>query len=220
MLDFYNQFKDFKAFEIAFLNSKKELQKLLCNIKSIESNRIVLNANNQKNKNIFAEVGDELKLHIYTENGIYSATARVLLVTRGLVSTEYIISYPANSKHSQRREYFRAEIPVKFILTVFPENNAEPYVIEATAQNVCGKGMSYIAQAPFPDYYSLELEMFFEERSIKTSAELVYTRPVQIGGIPHFINAFTLTSISKRDIEFIVKQCFLHQLHLKKKPTY
>lgn len=221
MLDLYNQFKEFKAFEVAFFNEKRELQKLLCNVRSIENNRVIISASNQKNKNIFAEVGNELQLHIYTESGIYSAQSKVLQVTKGMINTEYVIAYPANSKHSQRREYFRAEIPVTFKLTITPlKSNKEPYVISSKARNVCGKGLSYISPTPFLDYKSITVEIFFDEKTVKSEAELVYTQPVQINGKDCFINAFYLTDIAKKDIEFIVKKCFLHQLNLKKKPTY
>lgn len=218
MLDIYKQFKDFKVFEVAFFNEKKELQKLLCTVKSIESNRIVINANNQKNKNVLAKAGDELQLHIYTESGVYSATSKVLLATTGLISTEYIITYPENSKHSQRREYFRADIPVKFALTIFNDDTKEQITVNATTKNICGKGMSYISDTPFPDYTSLQIEFFFAERTIRTFAELVYTQPIIINEKRRYINAFTLVDISKNNIEFMIKKCFLHQLDLRKKP--
>lgn len=218
MLDISKQFKEFKVFEVAFFSEKRELQKLLCTVKSIESNRIVINANNQKNKNIFASSDDELQLHIYTEQGVYSATSKVLLVSKGIISTEYVITYPENSKHSQRREYFRAEIAVNFALTVFNDGDSEQVIINSTTKNICGKGMSYIADEPLGGYSTLEVEFFFQERVIRSFAELVYTQPIMVGEKQQYINAFTLTDISKHNIEFIIKKCFLHQLDLRKKP--
>lgn len=218
MADIYNQFKDFKAFEVMFLDKESNLQKIICTVKSIENNRILLNANNHKNKNISAVVGDELKLHIYTDSGIYSATSKVILATKGPLNTEYVISYPAESKHSQRREYFRAEISVDFELTVIPKDKPdEPLKIKHKAKNICGKGLSYISDKPFPDYSSIDVELFFQERNIITSASLVYSKPLLINNRPKFIHAFTFTSISKNNIDFIVKKCFLHQLDLRKK---
>ena len=101
MLDIYNQFKDFKSFEVVFANKGKELQRIICSVKSIENNRIILDASNKKNENIFANVGDDLKLYIYTESGMYSATSKIILVSKGILNTEYVIAYPANSKHSK-----------------------------------------------------------------------------------------------------------------------
>lgn len=220
MVDIYNQFKDFKSFEVHFLNQEKELQKLICTVKSIENNTLVLNANNQKNKDIFAKVGDELQLHIYTDMGIYSASSRVLLFSKGLINSEYVISYPANSKHSQRREYFRADIPVKFRLIAHGNENPEDvFVVESTAKNICGKGMSYISPKPFFDYSSIQIELFFDEDIIRTSAQLVYTKALNLQEHTKFIHAFTFEDISKKDIEFLIKKCFLHQLDLRKKPV-
>lgn len=217
MVDIYNQFKDFKNFEVVFHNKENELQKIFCNIKSIESGSLIISANNQKNKNIVAEIGCDLKLYIYTDMGIYSANSKVILVSKGMINTEYVISYPTDSKHSQRREYFRADIPVKFSLTVFPNENIEDcVVINSTTRNICGKGMSYISNKPFFDYIALGVELFFDEKMVKTSAQLVYTKPIIINGQTKFIHAFTFTDISKTNIEFIIKKCFFHQLDLRK----
>lgn len=218
MADIYNQFKDFKAFEVTFLDKENNLQKIICTVKNIENSRIFLNANNHKNKSIIASVGDELSLHIYTDSGIYSATSKVLIANKGPLNTEYVISYPADSKHSQRREYFRAEIPVEFTLAVVTKDKPEETLtIKSKAKNICGKGLSYISDKAFPDYNSIEVELFFSERNIITAASLVYSKPIMISNRPRFIHAFTFTSISKNNIDFIVKKCFLHQLDLRKK---
>lgn len=216
MVDIYEQFKDFKAFEVTFFNEKQELQKILCNVKSIENNRIFLEANNQKNHNVFAEVGEELKLYIYTENGIYSATSKVLLANKGIINTEYIISYPANSKHSQRREYFRADMSVEFKMKI-TDINQNVSVINSKTRNICGKGMSYVADSPFPEHELIEIDLFFNEKAVNTHATFVYSKQIVIGNHPKFIQAFTFTTISQKNIDFIVKKCFLHQLDLRRK---
>lgn len=218
MADFYNEFKDFKSFEVVFHNQNGDLQKIFCNVKSIEHDRIFLDANNQKNAGVFAQVNDEFNLHIYTENGIYSATSKIMQVSRGAISTEYVIAYPANSKHSQRREYFRADISLPFKINVYTEEEPEnPATIGARTKNICGKGMSYIADSVFPVHNLIEVELRFSERIINTKAELVYSKQIVVNNRPKFIHAFTFTTISKGDIDFIVKKCFLHQLDLRKK---
>lgn len=215
MADFYDQFKDFKSFEAVFYNEQNQLQQLFCDVKTIEHDRIIISASNKKNKNVHANVGDELKIHIYTDNGIYSAVSRVLSVNKSGTSTEYVIAYPANSKHSQRREYFRADIAVNFKLAIINEDNS--LLVEAKTKNICGKGMCYISDKPFPNYESIEVDLFFPERTINTLASLVYSKPMVVGNRPKFIHAFTFTNISKNNIDFIVKKCFLYQLDLRKK---
>jgi len=217
MLELYNHFRDFKSFEVVFVNNERELQKIYCDVKSIEHDRIILLANNQKNKNVRAQVGDEFKLHIYTENGIYSATSRILLASPGVLNTEYVIAYPANSKHSQRREYFRADLLIDFKLEISPKTLARNIIIEGITRNVCGKGMSYLSEQTFPDYESIHLTLKFPDKTVETTAMLVYSKQIIIQGKPRYIHAFSFNSISNANIEFIIKQCFFHQLELKKR---
>lgn len=218
MADFYNEFKDFKSFEVVFHNKNNELQKIICNVKRIEHDRIIIDADNQKNLGVFADAGDEFNLHIYTENGIYSASSKILQVTRGTINTEYVIAYPANSKHSQRREYFRADISVPFTMSVLSIASPNtPVDINSKTKNICGKGMSYISDSVFPVHNLIELELTFPEKVIDTQAELVYSKQILINNRPKFIHAFTFTTINKGSIDFIIKKCFLHQLDLRKK---
>lgn len=215
MVDIYDQFKDFKSFEAVFFNEQNQLLRLFCDVKTIEHDKIIISASNKKNKNVTAKIGDELKIHIYTDNGIYSAVSRVINVSKIGANTEYVITYPSNSKHSQRREYFRADIAVDFKLTSIIAET--PVNIESKTKNICGKGMCFISDKPFPEHESIEIELFFKERIITTLASLVYSKPIVVGSRPKFIHAFTFTNISKNNIDFIVKKCFLHQLELRKK---
>lgn len=218
MVDIYNQFNEFKSFEAAFVNEDNQRQKIFCSIKNIANDKIIIEANKEKNDNIIAKEGDELKIHIYTDNGIYSATSRVLLVSDGLINTEYIIAYPNDSKHSQRREYFRADMPVDFRLSIYDDNHEHIVsTIEAKTKNICGKGMCYISDKPFPQYNSLDIELFFKEKNVISAALLVYSKQILVANKSKYIHAFTFTNISKQNIDFIVKKCFLYQLELRKK---
>lgn len=214
MVDIYNQFRDFKSLEVVFsLNG--EPQKIFCSVKSIEHDRIILAASNQQNKNIFAIEGSDLKLHLFTENGIYSAVSKILSINKGLKVTEYAAAYPINSKHSQRREFFRADLHIDFKMTVKNEN-IQDEVIKASTKNICGKGMSFVSEKPFSEYSSIKLELNFAKKNITTDASLVYSKQIVVDNSPLFVHAFTFTNISSRDIDFIVKKCFLHQLSLRK----
>lgn len=216
MLDLYNQFKEFKSFEVVFHDKNNKPQKLICSVKSIENNSVIITASNEKNKNVFASVGDELKLYIYTENGIYSAASKIILATKNLLSTEYVISYPTNSKHSQRREYFRADLPINFNMEIISDKKEEKRVISSITRNICGKGMSFISKDPFLDYSVINLELNFEDKKVSTIAELVYSKAIRGVNATKYIHAFTFVSISQKNIDFIVKKCFLYQLDLRK----
>lgn len=217
MVDIYEQFRDFKSFEMTFENENGEEQKLFCNVKSVDNRALVIEADNKLNKNVHADVNDELRLHIYTDNGIYSADSKILEVTKQDKLTEYVIDYPSNSKHSQRREYFRADLTVDFKMDIkLPEGPEANKLVKATTKNICGKGMSYVADKPFCEYDSIKLDLLFE-KEIKTSARLVYSKQIIVNNRPKYIHAFTFIDISQKDIDFIVKKCFLFQLDMRKK---
>lgn len=217
MVDIYEQFRDFKSFEMTFENENGEEQKLFCNVKSVDNRALVIEADNKLNKNVHADVNNELRLHIYTDNGIYSADSKILEVTKQDKLTEYVIDYPSNSKHSQRREYFRADLTVDFKMDIkLPEGPEANKLVKATTKNICGKGMSYVADKPFCEYDSIKLDLLFE-KEIKTSARLVYTKQIVVNNRPKYIHAFTFIDISQKDIDFIVKKCFLFQLDMRKK---
>ena len=55
----------------------------------------------------------------------------------------------------------------------------------------------------------------FPEKIIETSAKLVYTREKESHGKMYYVTALHFTTITPRNIDFIVKKCFLYQLRLK-----
>ena len=141
----------------------------------------------------------------------------MVLVTKDIFNTEYIISYPENSKHSQRREYFRADLHIKFAIKRPAGDFEDIKILEGITKNICGKGMSFLSDKPFLENDSIEINLYFPDRTISTMAELVYAKQIVIDNNLKFINAFTFTTISGANINYIVKKCFLHQLNLRKK---
>lgn len=216
MVDIYEQFRDFKSFEVTFEDQSGEHQKLFCNVKNVDNHVLIIESNNKINKNTQADVNDVLKLYIYTDNGIYSAESKVIEVTKHDKLTEYVIEYPSNSKHSQRREYFRADLTIDFKMDIkLPDGTSKN--VDAKTKNICGKGMSYVADKPFGEYDSAKIDLQFEEKEIKTAARLVYSKQIVVNNRPKYVHAFTFTDISQKDIDFIVKKCFLFQLEMRKK---
>lgn len=218
MLDLHNQFKDIKSFEITFSDKDNQPQRLIGSVKSIESTNIIIDVNKKQNKNIVANVGDELKLYLYTDNGIYSAISMILQANDGIINSEYVIAYPANSQHYQRREYFRADMAVDVKLAILNDDmQSQDYIIDAKTKNLCGRGMSYVSELPFLDYDAIGVSLLFKEKTIDTFAERVYSKEILTHYNTRFVHAFSFTTISQKDIDFIVKKCFLHQLELRKK---
>ncbi len=217
MLDIFKQFKDFKAFEIIFHAEDNTPKRLICRLQGIENDRIIVHVDNNKNHNVFAKVNDSVQMNIYTELGVYSASSKVLSIDKELTITKYEIELPEYSRHSQRREYFRADINVKFLMNVTNMSN-KTISIKGQTKDICGNGMSYISDEAFSNYSNIDLALFFDNRTVNLKVDLVYSRPQIVNSVcTKFINAFTFSEIAEKDIDFIVQQCFLYQLKLRKK---
>lgn len=218
MEDFYNQIKSFKSFEVVFESKDHQSQKILCSILSIENNCIVLETDDRRHNNFIATPNDELTIYMYTASGIYSGNVTLLSYKKRLTTTEYVISYPENTKHSQRREFFRADMVIDFRMEIETKDFPGTYmVVQAKTRDICGKGMSYISDKPFPDPTSICINLYFTEKTVETHARLVYSKQILVGNHPKYLQAFTFTDISQKSIDFIVKKCFLYQLECRKR---
>lgn len=216
MSDIYQKYEEFKNFEIVFKGYDDEIHKVRGKVHAIESSNITVYASTKTNKFVDIPEGSRVNVYVYTENGIYYSNSKVLFVEKDFDHMIYTLTYPVNSKHSQRREFFRADmtIPVtvkivKDILTGISET------WNVRSRDVCGNGVSFVSEKEIKNYEEIFLTLEFPDKIIETSAKLVYTRPKEVRGKTYYINALTFTSISPRNIDFIVKKCFLYQLRLK-----
>lgn len=148
----------------------------------------------------------EIEINIYAEDGVYNATSRIISSNYLNETTFYMLSFPSNIKHSQRREYLRADIETDFALTINFEGEELDKII-ATTKNICAKGLAYIADRQMGAYTLLEVELLLAGKSIKTNAELVYSTPIRINNSFKFLTALTFTTISKEEMNFITLQC-------------
>lgn len=148
----------------------------------------------------------EIEINIYAQDGIYNATSRILSSNYLNETTFYMLSFPSNIKHSQRREYLRADIETDFAMTVDFEDTQIDKII-ATTKNICAKGLAFISDRQMGAYTGLEVELFLEGKVIKTHAELVYSTPIRVGSTFKFMTAVTFTTISKEEMNFITLQC-------------
>lgn len=148
----------------------------------------------------------EIEINIYAQDGIYNATSRILSSNYLNETTFYMLSFPSNIKHSQRREYLRADIETDFAMTVDFEGTQIDKII-ATTKNICAKGLAFIADRQMGAYTGLDVELFLEGKVIKTRAELVYSTPIRVNNTFKFMTAVTFTTISKEEMNFITLQC-------------
>lgn len=148
----------------------------------------------------------EIEINIYSEDGIYNATSRILSRNYLNETTFYMLSFPSNIKHSQRREYLRADIVTDFSLSL-KFDNAEFDKIISKTKNICAKGLAFISDKQMGAYTNMVVELYLEGTVIKTHAELVYSNPIRINNSFKFLTALTFTDISKEEMNFITLQC-------------
>lgn len=209
MADIFEEYKNLKSFEVEFFD-EVYMHRIMCKIRNIEPDKMLIYSENSKTGDIKPKVGTNLTLNVYSENGIYNSISRVLDVKEDNGLTIYSISYPAQNKVNQRREYFRADLKIPYVMNV--ERNSKTDVLEGETVNICGKGICIKNSKPFLPYSKIDVTLNFKNRTINTSAEYVYSRTISEGGRPAFLHAFMLTTIEPKDVDFIVGQCFLYQL--------
>ncbi len=209
MADFFDEYKNLKSFEVEFFDDEY-LHRIMCKIKNIEPDRMLVVSENSKTGKIKPKVGTNLTLNVYSDNGIYNSLSRVIDVMDDGENTVYAITFPAQNKITQRREYFRANLKIPFVMKV--TRNGNESTIEGETLNICGKGICIQNNKPFLPYDKIDLTLNFKNKSIQTEAEYVYTRTTAENGRPVFQHAFVLTTISQENIDYIVGQCFLYQL--------
>ena len=148
----------------------------------------------------------EIEINIYAEDGIYNATSRILSSNYLNETTFYMLSFPSNIKHSQRREFLRADIETDFSLTLRLDGTEVDKIVSIT-KNICAKGLAFIADRQMSAYTDMEAELYLEGKIIRTHAELVYSNPVRVDNTFKFLTAVTFTDISKEEMNFITLQC-------------
>lgn len=209
MVDFLDEYKNLKSFEVEFFD-EVYMHRIMCKIKNIETDKILIVSDNSKTGDVKPKVGTNLTLNVYSENGIYNSLSTVIGVEEDDDYTTYAITFPAQNKVTQRREYFRANLHIPFTMKVLRKDKTD--IIEGETVNICGKGICIQNSKPFLPYDKIDLNINFKNHTITTNAEYVYSRTVADNGRPAFQHAFMLTTIAQEDIDYIVGQCFLYQL--------
>lgn len=220
MQDIYNQIKSIKSLEFSFTDSHGVLQKIVGSIKLVENEHIIIIANIRRNKKKFAKSGNEINVYIYAENGVFKAVSKIIDVFIGVASIEYVISPLEKSQHFQRREYFRERMSIEANITMITKSpQLNDYMIFTKTRNICGKGMSFVSDYVISDCDLIIVELHFPEKTIAAVAIPIHYQKMKYYGKSKIIHGFSFIDIEQKDIDFIVKKCFLHQLKmLKNKP--
>ena len=199
-MDSYNFLKPSNILEIILDNKS-----YFCTIYYVENDKLTVFFDKQ------TELPEkEIEINIYAQDGVYNATSRILSSNYLNETTFYMLSFPSNIKHSQRREYLRADIETDFAMTVEFEGTQVDRII-ATTKNICAKGLAFISDKQMNAYTKLDIELFLAGKQINTHAELVYSNPIRINNSFKFLTAVTFTDISKEEMNFITLQCMKYK---------
>ena len=117
MVDVFEEYKNLKSFEVEFFD-ETFMHRIMCKIKNIEAERMLIVSDNKKTGSIKPKVGTNLSLNVYSENGIYNSLSRVLDVQEEDDVTIYAIDFPSQNKVTQRREYFRADLHIPYVMKI------------------------------------------------------------------------------------------------------
>ena len=203
---------EFKLDKFSFLKPSNKLEIIVdnksffCTIYYVENEKLTVFFDKQ------TELPEkEIEINIYSQDGVYNATSRILSSNYLNETTFYMLSFPSNIKHSQRREYLRAEIEADFAMKILFDGQEFEKII-STTKNICAKGLAFIADKQMGAYTELEISLFLAGKEINTNAELVYCTPIRIGNSFKFLTAVTFTNISKEEMNFITLQCMKHKV--------
>lgn len=150
-------------------------------------------------------------INTYSENGVYTGASRVLDYKWEYKKRVIVLSYPKEIKHSQRREYLRANIKTKFELTI-TNDDGSVQVIQGQTRDICGKGVSFYYEKPLSQFSKYNVKIKLKNKEIISSCQFVYTKVAIFEGKPKFINAFVLTGITIDDSKFLIDECINYHL--------
>ena len=205
MVDFFIFIKEQQKVELIF-NKDRRVYGVITSVIG-DKVTIVTEQKINPNKNQYVEINS------YSENGVYCGETKVLDTKWEYKKRSIIIEYPKEIKHSQRREYLRANIKAKYELTIINEENTS--FIKGETKDICGKGISFYYEKPLSQFSKYNVKIKLKNREILSSCQLVYTRVAIVDMKPKFINAFVLTGITLDDTKFITDECMKY--HLKQK---
>lgn len=148
-----------------------------------------------------------INIHVYTADGIYHIESKVLNF-----GDDYCkISLPIVMRHSQRREFLRADLNLKAVID-YRNNEYEPKTLEIETVNVCGRGICFNSKEDISRAKDMSVEIILQDRIVESKAEVVYSKPIQEPNGMVFLTALVLTSISDQNINALVRECFLYKL--------
>ena len=219
MPDIYDFIKELASVEIEFTDGNDNYYCLKSHIKSVEEDYILVNPPHKDNKAINIPDGQDININFKTENGIFSAEAKVIEKQLGDISG-LKVSFPLNAKLTERREFLRVPLNLKAEIIKFSDSTGlNTETIEVTTRNVSGSGLCYISDEPLDNYYDVHCKVYLEqdEEPVYARCDHLYSKKVRVNNEKAYLTALTFTGISDENVAKLVKACFKYQINSRGK---
>ena len=202
MSDIYQNYDEFKKFEIVYRGNDSETHRIRGKVHSIGDSSITIYSSIEKQHAVQLPDGMAVKVFVYTESGVYYADSTIISTAKDEKYIVYQLTYPINNQHSQRREFFRADMRVPVTVTVIKNTlNGAKYVFEVESKDICGNGISFVVEDEIKNYEDIVLALQFSDKIIETNARIVYSKSKEIRGMKYYTYALTFTNITAENTD-------------------
>jgi c-di-GMP-binding flagellar brake protein YcgR len=221
MSDIYDYIKELTKFDIEFQDENNNFYSLKSYIKSVDSDRILIDTPGKNGKNYNLKDGQSVNILIYSEEGVLSGDS--VVIGKEISSTPGIwISFPFNSYNIQRREYLRVPLNININMIIHTDRlKTDKKEFSVIANDISAKGFSYFSDEPLKNYYDIDcwfnLDDGIEENIFAQCDHIYSTHQIEAGRNIRYINGFAFHNIKPEFEERIIKKSFKYQLELRKK---
>lgn len=213
-MDNENDFEKFivakQEFETVKINENGTLERFLGKIALVEKDCCLITIPKNKNHEFEAQKRESINLYMVVPQGILTLKCRVF----DCLDKYYKISLPLNVVQTPRNEFLRInmEIPIKIILKV--ENKLR--IFDTTTNNISPRGANFNFNFELFGYEKIKAVLKFKNELIETDVNVIKSEyKVAKSGAKYDIDV-NFKTISKTQNNFIVKECFMHQLKIQK----
>lgn len=222
MVNIYDYLKELTKIDVEFIdpaNSKTYVLKSY--IKRADDNAILIEPPTINGIVISLNKGQYIKLHLKTNEGVFSGMSSVVGKELSEISG-LIIAYPTNVKFNQRREYIRVPLKLPIDLIIIEDNiTTEENVINIITEDISGTGFAYISEKPLDKYYSIRCKIYLNDGNnnpIESSCDHIYSNKHVTPSLSmKYKNALMFVEMSKQDNDRIIKSVFQYQLEQRRK---
>ncbi len=194
-----------RQFELVALNKNGAKERYAGKFCQSQNDHYLISILRDNNKTVTLKAGQEVNIHLYTPEGVYNLSCKILEV----YEKYYKISLPKTIKRAQRREFIRVNmrIPMKIIV-----GDTQKRVYDVISNNISARGCGFYCKDEIGAQEKITVQFSIDGKPIQTFANLVSCKPKPlISGVGRHTVSLYFTSVSQSNIDLIVKECFTFQ---------